>query len=276
MINLKVSVILPYFNGKEFVKEAIDSVLGQSYLDLELLVIDDGSVSQTDTIYLKDLVGSYHDDRLRYFYTVNSGLSKTRNLGISHSAAPYIAFIDQDDYWRKDKLQLQIDVLRGNSKAQLVFTDCVLFGENNKIHPHPLRRHFKSGFVPNTYVKMLRSNFVPCSSVIFSRQFSLKIGISNPDFVAAPDYEYFVRFAENCDFYFLNEPLTHIRLHKRNTSKQEMRLNLECLDVLIRRNLPGLQHKAMASRQFLKLIFSIMLLWLSKLWSNAMQHKGLN
>ncbi len=67
MINLKVSVILPYFNGKEFVKEAIDSVLGQSYLDLELLVIDDGSVSQTDTIYLKDLVGSYHDDRLRYF-----------------------------------------------------------------------------------------------------------------------------------------------------------------------------------------------------------------
>jgi len=205
MINLKVSVILPYFNGKEFVKEAIDSVLGQSYLDLELLVIDDGSVSQTDTIYLKDLVGSYHDDRLRYFYTVNSGLSKTRNLGISHSAAPYIAFIDQDDYWRKDKLQQQIDVLRGNSKAQLVFTDCVLFGENNKIYP-----------------------------------------------------------------------LTHIRLHKRNTSKQEMRLNLECLDVLIRRNLPGLQHKAMASRQFLKLIFSIMLLWLSKLWSNAMQHKGLN
>ena len=270
-----ISVILPYFNGREFVKNAIDSVLSQSYSNIELLVIDDGSVSRSDTQYLKDLVDGYQDPRLVYFYTTNSGLAKTRNFGVSHSSAPYIAFIDQDDYWNRDKLQRQIKVLQDHSEAHFVFTDCALFGEINIRSPHPLRRRLKSGFVPDTYLKMLRSNFVPCSSVLFSRQFSEKIGDSNPNFVAVPDYEYFLRFAESCEFFYLNEVLTHIRLHPRNTSKQEMRLNLECIDVLIGRKFPSLLHTVMASRQFLKLIFFIVRLWTKKIASNNVQSIGL-
>lgn len=270
-----ISVILPYFNGREFVKNAIDSVLSQSYSNIELLIIDDGSVSRTDTKYLKDLVDSYQDPRLVYFYTANSGLAKTRNFGVSNSSAPYIAFIDQDDYWNRDKLQRQMNVLQENPEAQFVFTDCALFGERNESSPHPLRRRLKSGFIPDTYAKMLRSNFVPCSSVLFSRRFSEQIGDSNSNFVAVPDYEYFLRFAESCDFLYLNEVLTHIRLHPRNTSKQEMRLNLECIDVLIVRNFPSLRHKVMASRQFLKLIFFIVRLWTRKIVSNNAQSTGL-
>lgn len=270
-----ISVILPYFNGREFVKNAIDSVLSQTYSDIELLIIDDGSVSRTDTQYLKDLIDGYQDSRLVYFYTENSGLAKTRNFGVRHSSAPYIAFIDQDDYWNREKLQRQIQVLQDNSEAQFVFTDCALFGEINESSPHPLRRRLKSGFIPDTYLKMLRSNFVPCSSVLFSRRSSEKIGGANPNFVAVPDYEYFLRFAESCDFLYLNEVLTHIRLHPRNTSKQEMRLNLECIDVLIGRNFPSLRHKVMASRQFLKLIFFIVRLWIRKIVSHNVQSTGL-
>ena len=270
-----VSVILPYFNGKEFVKHAIDSVLSQSYSNIELIIIDDGSISQIDTTYLKDLLDSYLDPRLIYFYTTNSGLAKTRNFGVSHSGAPYIAFIDQDDYWNGDKLHRQMKALQENPEAQFVFTDCALFGETNESSPHPLRRRFNSGFIPDTYVKMLRSNFVPCSSVLFSRQFAQKIGDSNPNFVAVPDYEYFLRIAESCEFFYLNEVLTHIRLHPRNTSKQEMRLYLECIDVLIGRNLPGLRHKVMASRQFCKMIFFVVCLWTRKIVSNNVQNTGL-
>ena len=93
------SVIIPTFNRSGFIKSAIDSVLGQTYEDFELIVVDDGSDDGTDK-----LIKEYTDKRIKYFYQENKGVSLARNKGIEESSGKYIAFLDSYDQWLKPNL----------------------------------------------------------------------------------------------------------------------------------------------------------------------------
>ena len=106
-----VSVILPFFNGKRFLEEAVESVRTQTYSHFELLIIDDGSTDPDESQYASTLVDKYDDPRIKYLYKENGGLSDARNFGFQNSIGDLICFIDQDDLWVENKLQLQTDVL---------------------------------------------------------------------------------------------------------------------------------------------------------------------
>lgn len=102
-----VSIILPTYNRADKLGDAIGSVLAQNYETFELLVIDDGSTDQTET-----LINSYEDKRVRYYrMEKNSGQSKARNVGMQMAKYDYLAFEDSDDMWRQGKLEAQMDTM---------------------------------------------------------------------------------------------------------------------------------------------------------------------
>lgn len=110
-----ISVVIPTYNRAETVKKAIMSVLNQSFRDIEVIVVDDGSMDNTG-----DVIRNIEDYRVRYVYQDNAGACVARNRGIELARGEYIAFHDSDDVWRENKLEKQINALQ-NSKADLIF-----------------------------------------------------------------------------------------------------------------------------------------------------------
>lgn len=117
-----VSVIIPFFNAKRFVQEAIESVLAQTYKEWELLLVDDGSTDRGSSIALSYV--EKEPTRIRYFEHEgheNRGLSASRNLGIRNAKGEYIAFLDADDVWLPRKLQEQVGILASFPEAAIVY-----------------------------------------------------------------------------------------------------------------------------------------------------------
>ena len=119
-----VSVIVPTYNRAQLCKEAVESALSQTYRDIEVIVVDDGSTDDT-----KEVVSSL-DTRVRYLFQANAGVSAARNLGLQSARGEFIAFLDSDDSWLPWKLQLQLKVLRELPGAGMVWTDMIAVDES--------------------------------------------------------------------------------------------------------------------------------------------------
>jgi glycosyltransferase involved in cell wall biosynthesis len=130
-----ISVILPVYNGEKYLKDAIDSVLQQSYTNFELIIINDGSKDNSEKICT-----SYSDSRIRYFSYDNSGLAKTLNKGIGLAQGDYIARQDQDDISLPQRFELQMKFMEKNPDVILLGTSGIIINEMDiKIgeHKHP-------------------------------------------------------------------------------------------------------------------------------------------
>ena len=122
-LNPKVSVIVPTFNQGHFLREAINSVLAQTLLEWELIIVDNFSIDSTSEIVL-----SFADSRIRYKRFRNHGvIGRSRNFGVSLARAPFIAFLDSDDTWAPEKLESCISVLNNES------ADVVCHSETGKV-----------------------------------------------------------------------------------------------------------------------------------------------
>jgi len=111
-----VSVIMPVFNGERYLDKAIKSVLDQTIVDLELIVIDDGSTDNTI-----NLLSSIYDPRFKFYQQTNLGASNARNFGVEKSTGEYLAFLDADDLWVKNKLLLQLSEINKSGSPQMIF-----------------------------------------------------------------------------------------------------------------------------------------------------------
>ncbi|MFT6047580.1 MAG: glycosyltransferase involved in cell wall biosynthesis [Arenicella sp.] len=122
-----VSVVIPVYNVEHFIKTCLDSVLAQSYENLEVLVVDDGSPDQSIPI-----VEQYNDQRLRIIRQENRGLASARNTGIREARGDFIALLDSDDFWSADKIQKHVAVMLANPKCGLSFSASMFVDENGK------------------------------------------------------------------------------------------------------------------------------------------------
>jgi glycosyltransferase involved in cell wall biosynthesis len=120
----KVSVIIPTYNHKKFISEAIQSVLDQTFRDFELIIIDDGSTDGTANV-----VNSFSDGRIKYVYQSNCGRSYARNRALNIASGRYITFLDSDDLYLPDKLQLQVDFLDTHPEFGMVYTSAYCMDE---------------------------------------------------------------------------------------------------------------------------------------------------
>ena len=123
-----VTTIIPAFNAERYILEAIESALSQSYSNHEVVVVNDGSTDGTQQIV--DSFGS----RIRGIQQANSGPARSRNLGNSVAKGEWLAFLDADDTWHPQKLELQLDAAI-QAGADIVYTDRIAFGDGGEIGP---------------------------------------------------------------------------------------------------------------------------------------------
>lgn len=115
MKKLKITVIIPIFNGARFLGEAIESVLAQKYQPLEIILIDDGSTDGSAA------VARLYSEKVRYIFQKNAGTAAARNSGVRAAQGSFFAFLDQDDLWVPDKLEIQMDAFAADSSLDMVF-----------------------------------------------------------------------------------------------------------------------------------------------------------
>lgn len=182
----RVSVIIPTFNCERFIAQTIESVLAQTYRDLELVVVDDGSTDNTRLIVEEFL----KDKRVRYIYQNNSGASTARNKGFLESSGEYIAFLDSDDLWYPEKLERQVDFLDKNKDIGLV--NCmvnIIDKESNIIGREECKE------VKGITDLLLGSNLITgsASAVMVRRHCIEKVGLFDPGFFISADLDMWVR-----------------------------------------------------------------------------------
>ena len=223
----KVSVIIPAYNCERFIGETIKSVLSQTYQDFEVLVIDDGSEDKT-----QEIVKGINDPKIVYIHhEENSGVSVARNNAITKSRGEYIALLDHDDLWLPEKLERQVPILESDPKVGLVYSDCYIIDLNG----HILGRNFQDHHPHRgeVFPDLFLDNFIPCLTVLIRKDALDRVGLFNPEFSIAEEYDLFLRIAEVYKVDFVDLPLAKYRLHETNFSKNEVRANEEA-DTVIR------------------------------------------
>jgi len=192
-----ISVIIPAYNAERTILETIKSVQSQTYSDLELVVINDGSTDRT-----LDLLNSIQDDRLKVFSFHNSGVCVARNYGISQAKGEFISFIDADDLWASNKLEAQLDALKQHPEADVAYSWTYFFYEQTgeKIPGHP------AFFTGNVYGDLLKENFITSGSNILVRREAIqKIGEFDSTFPHCADWDFYLRLAAQCKFVVVSQ-----------------------------------------------------------------------
>ncbi len=193
----RVSVIIPTFNRKDFLKEAIDSVLSQTYKNFELIVVDDGSTDGTG-----EMISKYYP-QIRYFYQKNKGPSAARNKGIKEAKGEYISFLDSDDLWLKEKLKKQIDFFDKNPEYKICYTDEIWIRNGKRVNPKKKHRKY-CGWI---FERTLPLCIVSPSSVIIHRNVFENVGLFDEEFFVCEDYDLWLRISSKYPIYFLEEKL---------------------------------------------------------------------
>ena len=179
------------------VTEAVDSVLGQSYRDFELVVIDDGS--SDDTVQRLTAYGN----RIRLHHQENRGASAARNAGIGLARGTYIAFLDSDDLWLEDKLQAQMDLLTRDPQVKVCYTDEIWIRRGVRVNPKNKHRKY-SGWILE---KMLPLCIVSPSSVLIAREVLDRAGLFDESLPACEDYDLWLRIGIHYPFHLIDRPL---------------------------------------------------------------------
>lgn len=205
---IKSSVIIPTYNRKSFVVEAIHSVLQQEPKNFEIIVVDDGSTDGTAE-YLKSL-----NLPIRIIEQTNSGVSRTRNNGIKHAQGEYICLLDSDDLWLSGILQQQSDYLDSHPQAGLVYVD--QFTETNKVRG-PKTKFQRMQATDEQKKKYDKPNLIVpqapihTSAVMIRKSVLEDVGLFNENLILHEDTDLWNRISEKYLFGFIDKPLSIVR-----------------------------------------------------------------
>lgn len=226
-----ITVIIPAYNCANFINNAIESVFRQTYSHYELIVVDDGSKDDTASKVLQ------YGNKLTYIHQKNGGVSKARNTGIKNSKGEYIAFLDADDVWKENKLEVQEFFLRKHADVDFIFSNFHQTKSNtllentykdtfnyfkeytysfddifDKKEMSSIKDISMQFYYGNIYKYLFLGNFILPSSVIFRRKSVQEVGYFNEFYRVAEETEYFLRFSRKCNFGFVNHPLLYYEL----------------------------------------------------------------
>lgn len=194
---IQVDVIIPTFNRAYLIERALKSVLNQTYRDFKIYVIDDGSVDKTAEV-LKPYLS-----QLQYIKTENYGVSAARNRGINLSRSPWLAFLDSDDEWQPNKLEIQMqNALKGN----LPLWYCDEIWMRNGVRVQKKQKHQKSG--GELFYRSLEQCLIGPSCALIKRDLFKEIGLFKEDFVVCEDYDFWLRACARYEIGFTADALT--------------------------------------------------------------------
>jgi glycosyltransferase involved in cell wall biosynthesis len=193
-----ISVVIPVFNRERFIKRAIDSVLAQTLREFELIVVDDGSNDNTPLI-LKS-----YEDKIKVITTENRGVSHARNRGIEASKGSWVAFLDSDDEWHKDKLKLQREFHRKNGDILFSHTLERWIRDSKEIKQKKVHKK-PSGYC---FLENLPFCKIAPSTVMMHRGLFERVGMFDESLEVCEDYDLWLRVTKEFEVGLVEEVLT--------------------------------------------------------------------
>jgi len=218
MVYPKVSVCMPVYNGENYIGQAIDSLLRQTFSDFEIVIVDDSNDSTAQ------IINSYRDPRIRYFKNSSRLTSvKAYNQGVIYAKGKYIKVMHHDDVLMPGCLELQSKILDNDPEVAFVFNDCYIIDNKSDII-FERRLRFKPGVVGKKEVLkkfflQIDFNFIGETTVaMFRKDAFLDVRLFNESMLYSNDIELWARMNMKYKCFYLNQPLTMTRLHGRQIS----------------------------------------------------------
>ncbi len=205
------SIVIPTYNRCELLKRAIDSVINQSLDDWELIIVDNYSTDNT-----KMLVKNYKNQKIKYFQVKNLGvIAKSRNLGIKKSKGEFIAFLDSDDWWYSNKLEV---ILKYITDYDFIYHDMDVYVDNKKTKEKLRVRNLKSPIFDDL---MVNANAIINSSVVFRASLLEKVGLidESNNLSSIEDYDFWIQISRKTNlFKLIPDALGGYQKHADNAS----------------------------------------------------------
>lgn len=229
--NPLVSVVIPAFNAHDFIGETLDSILSQTYKNIEIIVVDDGSTDNTP-----EIVQGY-GAKVHYYHQLNSGgCAVPRNTGIKHSSGKYLCFIDADDIMVPDRIACQVDFMERHPLVGLVFCDYLNFNRDGhyaishfQTCPH-LRSQLKEReelVFEKACADLMKENFGIAGSFMFRKTLlALEAGFE-PTLKSCEDFHFYFRLSRHAPVGIINKVGLMRRLHENNMSGHSTRMFTE-------------------------------------------------
>jgi glycosyltransferase involved in cell wall biosynthesis len=208
-----VSVVIPIYNSKSWILETLNSVFEQTYDKFEVIIVDDGSTDKTREILDKYI----KKNKIKYFYQKNKGPAAARNLGASKAKGKYIAFLDSDDLWKKEKLQIQVDFLVDNPEYKLVFSNVDVIDEEKKFL-------FKNkNLVPKHEKKLIKEFFMGninmnTPTILVDKNTFKKIGGFSEELLHREDHFFLMEIVNRFLFKHMEKSLVKRRIRENSLS----------------------------------------------------------
>ena len=229
-----VTVVICSYNGERYISETMDSVLTQTYVNMEVVVVDDGSSDKTVSIIEKYME---FDTRIRLFIRENRGLAASRNFAFQQARGEWVATIDQDDFCYPERLSKQIELADRFPTASLIFSDTSIIDERGRY----LSSRFSSYDLPESFIKKgVAGEFLITKGCFIGSAYLIKlttinqIGKLDELLRYACDYEYFIRVGLVCDFAFTRDELVAWRSHPNQESVTNYNRFVEYRSTLLR------------------------------------------
>lgn len=207
-----ISVVVTTYNRRELLKETIDSILNQTYKNIEVIIIDNFSEDGT-----REYIEELNDSRITYFRNANNGIiAVNRNFGIQKAKGTFIAFCDDDDIWLPRKLELQLDFIQKN-KLGLTFGFAEILGS---IDTPSLLYPPKESLAIEDFASLLPGNRITCSTVLVKKECFDQVGCfdENPLFRAIEDFDLWLRISRHYKIKCTPEVVCKYRVHSNNVS----------------------------------------------------------
>ncbi len=215
----QVSVIMPCYNHARYLPESIESILGQSYGDLELIITDDCSRDNSMEVIenykrLDKRIVAIHHER-------NMGEAKSRNDALGLCRGDHIAFCDADDVWEKDKLKIQLAVLKKRRGNDVIHSDSNIINENGVPTGERFSSYYHKGrqLSGDLFHELCVTNFINVPTMLLPKQSVIDAGLFEEDFKYLTDWIYWIKVAKRYRFCYIDEPLARYRVHEGSTKK---------------------------------------------------------
>ena len=210
----RVSVVIPTYNRADLIGKTLDSVLAQTYGDLEIIVVDDGSTDDTRAI-----LSQYRDKRLSDICQENQGPGLARNTGIRAAKGEWVAFVDSDDLWVPEKLERQLALLDSLPELMWVYSDACFFDSETgqTLYVHSRRGRQYEGHVAH---QLIMGCFIPSPTPVIRRSVFDDVGMFW-DAPKAEDWDMWLRIAAKYPVRKVHEVLAGYRNHKGSATKSQ-------------------------------------------------------
>ena len=225
--NVLVSIIIPVYNGSEYMREAIDSALSQTYKNIEVIVINDGSNDNGKT----DEIAKSYGKKIRYFSKENGGVATALNLGIEKMEGEYFSWLSHDDVYLPEKVSEQMEIMNKYKTPVIIYSDYIKIDSENLFLE---KKEFPDISGEGFRLHLTINNMMNGCSFLIPKECFKEAGVFNKGLKTTQDYDMWFRLAEIYSFIHIPKSLMKMRIHKRQTTNLISDVVLkECNDLMI-------------------------------------------